>query len=117
MESQIIGILIALLLNLIDIISGVIGAVVTKTVASGSLRNGIFKKCGFIFVYLLAFIVDNYGSLIGFNLSVSILPIILLYIAITEITSIIENVSIINPDISKIKLLSIFEITNDEEDE
>lgn len=117
MDAQIISILIALILNGLDIITGIIGAVVNKNVASGVLRNGLFKKVGFIFAYLLAFIVDNYGSFIGFDLSVKILPIIILYVAITEVTSIIENITIINPDLSFTKLLSIFEISNDDEED
>lgn len=117
MDASISGIIVALGLNLIDLVTGFLGAVKTKSVQSGMLRNGLFKKCGFLFTYLLAFIVDTYGSAIGLELTVNILPVVLLYVALTEITSIIENITVINPDISKTKLLEFFDITNSDEEE
>ena len=119
MKASIISIIIALCLNATDVIVGLIAAIRNKSVSSSTLRDGLFKKVGFIFCYALAFVVDYYGSYIGLNLGVNILPVIILYTAVTEITSILENISEINPDLATSKLLSIFKITNnnDSDDE
>lgn len=107
---QFYPIIVALVFNALDIISGVIAGVKNKQIQSSKLRDGLFKKVGFIFCYVLAWLVDTQGSMIGFNLSVSILPIIILYVCTTELVSIIENICKINPDLLPSKLLDMFQI-------
>lgn len=104
-------ILVALGFNLLDVISGFISALKSKSLSSSKLRDGLFKKLGFILCYGLAYIVDTYGSLVGFSLSVSVLPVVILYVCGTELVSIIENITIINPDIVPEKLKEMFGIT------
>lgn len=116
MSTSILAIGIALILNAADIVTGFIGAVVTKTVKSGRLRDGIFKKFGFVVIYVLAFIIDYFGDVIGFELGVSLLPIVVLYVAVTEIASILENATVINPDLADTKLMSIFDVITSRKD-
>lgn len=104
------SVIIALIFNAIDIISGVISAVKNKSLESSKLRDGLFKKIGFIICYLISWLIDTQGYRIGFNLGVDVLPIIILYVCTTELVSIIENVCNINPDILPEKLLEIFKL-------
>lgn len=101
---------VALIFNAIDIVSGIIAGIKNKNIQSSKLRDGLFKKVGFIFCYILAWLVDTQGSLIGFQISVQILPIIILYVCTTELVSIIENICKINPDLLPDKLMSLFNI-------
>lgn len=103
-------IILALIFNLFDLISGVVCAVKNKNLESSKLRDGLFKKVGFIMCYFLAWLVDDNGSLIGFNLSVKILPVIIFYVCSTEIVSIIENICKINTDLVPSKLINMFNI-------
>lgn len=105
---------VALGFNLLDLISGIFAAVKNKDVQSSKLRDGLFKKIGFILCYALAFVLDTYGNYIGFDISVKTLPIVTGYAAITEIVSIIENINALNSDILPEKLLSIFKIESKE---
>lgn len=107
-------IIIALIFNLFDLISGLISAVKNKDLQSAKLRDGLFKKVGFIMCYVLAYIVDDYGTFIGLNLGVSILPIIVLYTCTTELVSILENISKINSDLLPEKLMELFHISKGE---
>lgn len=107
-------IIIALIFNLFDLISGLISAVKNKDLQSAKLRDGLFKKVGFIMCYVLAYIVDYYGTFIGLNLGVSILPIIVLYACTTELVSILENISKINSDLLPEKLMELFHISKGE---
>ena len=107
-------IIIALIFNLFDLISGIISAVKSKDLQSAKLRDGLFKKVGFIMCYVLAYIVDYYGTFIGLNLGVSILPIIVLYTCTTELVSILENISKINSDLLPEKLMELFHISKGE---
>lgn len=104
------SVIIALVFNAIDIISGVISAVKNKSLESSKLRDGLFKKIGFIICYLVAWLIDTQGYRIGFNVGVNVLPIIILYVCTTELVSIIENICNINPDILPDKLLEIFKL-------
>lgn len=105
---------IALVFNAIDIVSGIVSGVKNKDIQSSKLRDGLFKKVGFIFCYLLAWIVDTYGTMIGFQISVKILPIIILYVCTTELVSIIENICKINPDLLPSKLMEMFHIKKEQ---
>ena len=107
-------IIIALIFNSFDLISGLISAVKNKDLQSAKLRDGLFKKVGFIMCYVLAYIVDYYGTFIGLNLGVSILPIIVLYTCTTELVSILENISKINSDLLPEKLMELFHISKGE---
>lgn len=113
--SQFYPVIVALVFNALDVISGLIACVKNHNIESSKLRDGLFKKVGFIFCYIVAWIVDTYGSVIGFQISVSILPIIVLYVCTTELVSILENICKINPDLLPDKLMAMFHISNDKE--
>ena len=57
--------------------------------------------------------IDTYGSEVGFALEVNLLPIVLGFVCLTEVVSIIENISKIT-DILPEKLLSIFHISKED---
>lgn len=103
-------VVIALIFNFLDFATGLIQGFKSKSISSTKLRDGLFKKIGFILCYVLAFIIDNYCYLIGFNLGFDTLPVIISYAVLTEIVSIIENICEINPDLSVKKLLDLFNI-------
>lgn len=101
---------VALAFNGLDLLTGIISACRLKDLKSSRLRDGLFKKVGFIMCYFLAWLMDNYGSTVGFTLPFAILPVIVLYVCTTELVSIIENITKINPDILPDKLLEIFHV-------
>ena len=109
---QLAPIIVALVFHVLDLITGLIGAYRNKDIQSAKMRDGLFKKVGYIFCYILAFLIDNYGSEIGLQIGVSILPIIVLYAVTTEIVSIIENISKINPDLVPDTLKKLFHVSD-----
>lgn len=110
--KQYCPIIIALVFNALDLISGIITAVKNKDIQSSKLRDGLFKKVGFILCYFVAWLIDNGGPMIGLQFGVSILPIIILYVCTTELVSILENICKINSDIMPEKLMELFHISN-----
>lgn len=113
--EQFYPIMIALVFNAVDIVTGIISALRNKDIESNKLRDGLFKKVGFILCYFVAWLVDTQGDVIGFHLDVSILPVIIIYVCTTELVSILENICKINPDLLPGKLMQIFHLTNKEE--
>lgn len=110
--EQVYPVIVALIFNALDLITGLVSAVKIKDIQSSKLRDGLFKKVGFIFCYFVAWLVDTQGHVIGFRLGVTILPIIILYVCTTELVSILENISKINSDILPEKLMELFHITD-----
>lgn len=104
------GVTVALIFNVFDLVSGIAVAVKEKDLQSSKLRDGIFKKAGFLLCYALAILIDRQGTYIGLKLEVEILPIILSYVMLTETVSIIENISRLNPELLPDKLLEMFHV-------
>lgn len=96
--------------NGLDMLSGILSAIKTKNLESKKLRDGLFKKVGFILCYAVAWMVDTFGNHVGFELGFRVLPIICGYVCLTEVVSVIENIAIINTDILPSKLLDFFKI-------
>lgn len=109
--EQVYPVIVALIFNALDLVTGLVSAVKNKDIQSSKLRDGLFKKVGFMFCYFVAWLVDTQGNVIGFQLGVNILPVIILYVCTTELVSILENISKINSDILPEKLMELFHIT------
>lgn len=101
---------IACIFHIIDTLCGLLCGVKNKELQSGKMRDGLFKKCGFLFCYAIAYMVDRFGPLIGLSIPVKTMSVIVCYACVIELVSIIENISKLNPDIIPDKLLEIFEI-------
>lgn len=108
------GIAVALMFNATDLVTGIISAIKEHDLQSNKLRDGIFKKVGFLICYFLALMIDMYGSEVRFTLNVELLPVVLGFVCLTETVSIIENLAKIT-DIVPDKLLSLFHISKEGE--
>lgn len=98
-------ILVALVFNGLDLITGIIGAIRDgEQIKSSKLRGGLFKKVGFIFCYILAIAINYAETFLTLPFGVDLVPVICMYAIVTEVVSIIENISKINPDIVPDKL-------------
>ena len=102
-------IVVALIFHLLDLVTGLIGAIRQGKLQSSKMRDGMFKKVGFIFCYVLAFLIDNNASTVGLNIRTSILPVIIVYAVTTE------NICKINPDLMPAKIMSLFQIDKQKE--
>lgn len=98
-------ILVALIFNGLDLVTGIISAIrVGEQIKSSKLRDGLFKKVGFIFCYTLGIAINYAESYLTLPFGVDLVPVICTYAIITEVVSIVENISKINPDILPEKL-------------
>lgn len=111
--STLINIIIVAALIIGDIVSGLLAAIATKSIASTKMRNGLWHKSAYILVIALAGLIE-WGASKGvfFGIDVPVLAATCVYIGLTEITSIIENIAIINPELKDTPLLSLFKRSN-----
>lgn len=101
-------ILVALVFNGLDLVTGVVGALREgEQIKSNKLRDGLFKKVGFIFCYALGIAINYAETYLTLPFDVDLVPVICTYAIITEVVSIIENISKINSDILPDKLKAL----------
>lgn len=101
-------ILVALVFNGLDLVTGIVGAIRDgEQIKSSKLRDGLFKKVGFIFCYALGIVINYAETFLTLPFGVDLVPVICTYAIITEVVSIVENISKINSDILPDKLKAL----------
>lgn len=93
---------------LLDIITGFVGAVVQKDVDSSKMRDGLLHKSAFFFVFALAVALETSAQWMELGIDIPAVASVTAYIVVTEIVSILENVTIINPALKGSALLDMF---------
>lgn len=88
-----------LLFNLGDIITGYIKAVITNSVSSSIMRQGLLHKCAILLCLMLGFVVQ-----FAFGLTI-VSKVIAIYIIIMEVVSIYENLKDMGIDFVNVKNL------------
>lgn len=97
-------------LIVIDYVLGVIGAVINNTFSSSTMRQGLVNK----FTYLVAIVIAEIIVLLsgyldlGFDFGDAIVGLVCVWISLTEIGSILENIVKINPKLGEDGFLQIF---------
>lgn len=100
-------ILIAIIFHVLDYVTGLLGAIKRHKVRSAKLRDGLWKKFGFILSYFLFGLIDKFGYEVGFSPGFPVLNLLVTYSVLMEVISIIENIHEINPQLLPRKLLSL----------
>lgn len=103
-EFQII--LIPITLCALDVVSGYIAAIRTGTVNSTVMRDGMWNKIGemlaIVVVKAIEICISVFGTdFVGVDVSVPLCFMFCGYLALYEITSIIENIGKMNPTVAK----------------
>ena len=92
----------------LDFITGLIKALATHSFTSTKMREGLFHKVALLLCMILGFLVDHAQGYIDLGITVPVAAAVCVYICLMEITSIIENICKINPEIVPDKLASLF---------
>lgn len=92
----------------LDFVTGLTKAIATRTFSSTKMRQGLFHKAGLVLCMILGFLVDYAQGYLDLGITVPVAGAICVYICLMEISSVIENVCRINPDILPDKLTGLF---------
>lgn len=96
-------IIIAVTLIAFDIITGFLKATKTKTLNSQIMREGLFHKVGEIILIALSAFIEYYAlDFVSINIDIPLVGGTCVYIIIMELMSILENIAILNPQLSKL---------------
>ena len=105
-----VAIAAVLILIALDVVAGFTGAAITHQISSNKMREGLLHKFMELVLMCLATVID--GALMGGFDILGGSPILLVtcgYIAVMEVSSILEIVGKYNPDLTDKGLLSIFD--------
>lgn len=98
---------LACVLMLGDVITGFIVACLEHDVSSGVMREGLLHKTLVLCVIGLAVAVEIGGTRAGVNLGIPAVNVVCAYVALMEISSIIENVGRGYPAFKSTKLYDL----------
>lgn len=93
-----------------DLATGIMQAVANKTLDSTKMRAGVWHKCGFIMVIILAALVEWAMQFIDLGFTLPLFAPVCVFIILTETVSIFENVCKLSPELANTKLAQLFDI-------
>lgn len=95
-----------------DYITGVVNAAMHSRLNSSKMREGLGHKFAYCALIFISYIIDEIQLNSSLNLPFELFPIVSLGIIAIELTSIIENVCEINPELKEAKFMDVFEKNN-----
>ena len=120
MTTTQVAIILVFILIVLDIVSGIAAAFVTKTIDSSAMRRGLWHKASYLLGILLAstleWAVSAGGPSLGIGLDLPIIVPTCIYLGLTEISSIGENLSQIDPSLRSAPVFSVLGRVNPPED-
>lgn len=106
-----------LIFIIIDYMTGVINAAIKKAVSSQKMREGLGHKATYIILLSVCYIIDALQLNTNLSLPAKIFPIVSCGILLIELTSIIENICEINPELKQASFMHMFEKNRTETEE
>lgn len=94
----------------LDLLTGFAQAVANKTVNSTKMRDGLCHKCGFVLTMLLAALIEWAMQYVDLGVTLPLFVPVCVFIMLTEIVSIFENICKLNPELAGSKLAQLFNI-------
>lgn len=112
-QTEIAALCVVGVLIVLDYLTGLMKAAMQHDISSEEMRLGLWHKSGLILVMVLAEIVEHAQAWIDLGFTLPLIVPAAVYIAVTEISSILENLGEINPEIADSPLLRLFRSRKD----
>lgn len=108
METDYRLVIIVAIMILLDIVFGLAGGIKRREVESGKLREGLWHKSGFIGLIAFSYVLEYASQIADIGYTVPAVSAVCVYVIVTEAVSIVENLCILNPEIAKSPIGTIF---------
>lgn len=92
----------------IDYVTGVAKAIMQDNLSSKKMREGLCHKFTYIILVLVAWFIDEINLHVDLGLPVSVFVCTVGGICLIELTSILENITAINPELADAPFMRIF---------
>lgn len=97
--ASFIPFLVVIVFIILDIITGLVKAFYNNSYSSSEMGKGGLRKIGIFLAVVLCYIVELCLPYLNITINIPITVIAAAYLTFMEITSIIENLSALNPNI------------------
>lgn len=111
-ETLFYEILAVLVFIIMDYITGIIGAVMHGNLSSTKMREGLGHKFAYLCVLFIAWFIDFEMEHIDIGFHSTLTPIVTIGIVFIELSSIMENIGKINPELAQAEFMKIFDDHN-----
>lgn len=93
---------------IVDYVTGLAKAILNDTISSHKMRQGLWHKFAYLMLTLVAYFMDMINLHIDLGLPVSVFVCTVGGISLIELTSILENITAINPELADAPFMQIF---------
>lgn len=105
----------ALVMSLMDVVTGFVGAAVRGEISSAKMREGLGHKMLLVLIIMLAVLLQGFTTHIGdTGWNVPLIMPVCGYISVMEVASIVENIKKSYPEIAENPLFRLFENTKND---
>lgn len=101
---------------LFDIITGLIKALYMGTLNSTNLRKGLFHKVSEVVAIIGSGLLEYGVTYIKLGIDLPVLSVVSIYICLTELISVLENLAQVNPTLAKLFKPYLDKLKNREND-
>lgn len=91
-----------------DYVTGVAKAIMQDNLSSKKMREGLGHKFAYIILILVAWFIDEVNLHVDLGLPISVFICTVGGICLIELTSILENITVINPELADAPFMQIF---------
>lgn len=91
-----------------DYVTGVAKAIMQDNLSSKKMREGLGHKFAYFILVLTAWFIDEVNLHVDLGLPVSVFVCTVGGICLIELTSILENITVINPELADAPFMQIF---------
>lgn len=91
-----------------DYVTGVAKAIMQNNLSSKKMREGLGHKFAYIILVLVAWFIDEVSSHVDLGLPMPVFICTVGGICLIELTSILENITAINPELADAPFMRIF---------
>lgn len=92
----------------IDYVTGVTKAIMRDNLSSRKMREGLGHKFAYLMLVLVAWFIDEVNRHIDLGLPMSVFVCTVGGVCLIELTSILENITEINPELKNAPFMQIF---------
>lgn len=99
-----------------DYTTGIVKAIMTGNLSSKRMREGLGHKFAYLTLILTSYMIDVFNTHVDLGLPVHVYLVTVGGICLIELTSILENITQINPELKNVPFMRIFSTTNTDTD-
>ena len=95
----------------VDYAKGVAKAIISDSLSSKKMRQGLWHKFAYLILTIVAYFIDTINLHVDLGLPISVFVCTVGGISLIELTSILENITAINPELTDAPFMKVFSQT------